>query len=197
MKILALEKEVPGVNDGQFTDDTLKAEARKAWELYQSGVLRELYFTADKDEAVLVLKCESADEARRQLSELPLMRAGVAGLPSDSACSRIQDLSGCLHESRSCFFTDRQRRRRIVFSTVSRAVCATAGAGVGFKESYDDRHRSLRCPLPSSLFLRLRLRWSDHLFRDRRQQPVLVVVKIRLQHPRIPLEVLEHSVLPL
>src|ERR1019366_3298297 len=77
MKILALEKEVPGVNDGQFTDDTLKAEARKAWELYQSGVLRELYFTADKDEAVLVLKCESADEARRQLSELPLMRAGL------------------------------------------------------------------------------------------------------------------------
>ena len=77
MKILALEKEVPGVNDGQFTDDILKAEARKAWELYQSGVLRELYFTADKDEAVLVLKCESADEARRQLSELPLMRAGL------------------------------------------------------------------------------------------------------------------------
>src|ERR1039458_1275825 len=77
MKILALEKEVPGVNDGQFTDDILRAEARKAWELYQSGVLRELYFTADKDEAVLVLKCESADEARRQLSELPLMRAGL------------------------------------------------------------------------------------------------------------------------
>ena len=77
MKILALEKEVPGVNDGQFTDDILKAEARKAWELYQSGVLRELYFTADKDEAVLVLECDSADEARRQLSELPLMRAGL------------------------------------------------------------------------------------------------------------------------
>ncbi len=40
MKILALEKEVPGVSEDQFTDDILKAEARKAWELYQSGVLR-------------------------------------------------------------------------------------------------------------------------------------------------------------
>jgi hypothetical protein len=47
MKILALEKEVPGVTDDQFSDELLKAEARKAWELYQSGVLRELYFTAD------------------------------------------------------------------------------------------------------------------------------------------------------
>ena len=77
MKILALEKEVPGVSEDQFTDDILKAEARKAWELQQSGVLRELYFTADTHEAVLVLECDSADEARRQLSELPLMRAGL------------------------------------------------------------------------------------------------------------------------
>ena len=37
----------------------------------------ELYFSADKDEAVLVLECESADEARRALSELPLVCAGL------------------------------------------------------------------------------------------------------------------------
>jgi muconolactone delta-isomerase len=77
MKILAVEKEVSGVTDDQFTDNILKAEARKAWELEQSGVLRELYFTADTHEAVLVLECDSADEARRRLSELPLMRAGL------------------------------------------------------------------------------------------------------------------------
>ena len=77
MKILALEKEVPGITDDQFTDELLETEARKAWEFYQSGILRELYFSADKHEAVLVLKCDSADEARRQLSELPLMRAGL------------------------------------------------------------------------------------------------------------------------
>jgi|ERR1017187_8024728 muconolactone delta-isomerase len=77
MKILALEKEVRGITDDQFAEDILEAEARKAWELYQSGVLRELYFTADTHEAVLVLECESAEEARRRLSELPLMRAGL------------------------------------------------------------------------------------------------------------------------
>jgi hypothetical protein len=77
MKIFALEQEVPGVTDNQFTDEILEHEARKAWELYQSGVLRELYFSADKDEAVLVLECDTAEDARRQLSELPLMRAGL------------------------------------------------------------------------------------------------------------------------
>lgn len=77
MKILALEKEVPGTTDDRFTEEILELEARKAWELNQAGVLRELYFTADTHEAVLVLECESAEEARRQLSELPLMRAGL------------------------------------------------------------------------------------------------------------------------
>jgi len=77
MKILALEKEVPGVTDDQFTEEILKAEARKAWELNQSGFLRELYFTGDTHEAVLVLECDSADEARRRLQELPLVRAGL------------------------------------------------------------------------------------------------------------------------
>jgi muconolactone delta-isomerase len=77
MKILALETEVPGVTEDQFTEEILKAEARKAWELYQSGFLRELYFTADTHEAVLVLECDTTEEARRRLSELPLMRAGL------------------------------------------------------------------------------------------------------------------------
>jgi len=77
MKILALEKEVPGVAEDDFTVEILELEARKAWQLYQLGVLRELYFSVDKDQAVLVLECDNAEEARRQLSELPLVRAGL------------------------------------------------------------------------------------------------------------------------
>ncbi len=80
MKILAIEKEVPGVTDDRFTEDVLASEARKAWELHQSGVLRELYFTADTHEAVLMLECGSVEEARRRLAELPLVRAGLIGL---------------------------------------------------------------------------------------------------------------------
>ncbi len=54
MKILALEKEIPGVTAGQFAPH-LKAEAARAWELFQAGVIRELYFRQDYPAAVLIL----------------------------------------------------------------------------------------------------------------------------------------------
>jgi hypothetical protein len=76
MKILALEQESPGVNAGQFHPH-LKAEAQRVWELYQAGVLRELYFRQDQSCAVLVLECASLDEARQALGTLPLVREGL------------------------------------------------------------------------------------------------------------------------
>jgi hypothetical protein len=45
MKILAIEKDVPGAVDDAYTPH-LKAEALRAWELHQAGVIRELYFRA-------------------------------------------------------------------------------------------------------------------------------------------------------
>ena len=77
MKILATEKEISGVTEEQFTEEILRAEARKAWELHQAGVLREAYFTADTHEAVLVLECESVEQARSFLAGLPLIKAGL------------------------------------------------------------------------------------------------------------------------
>ena len=77
MKVLALSKDLPGVVEEQSTEELLRAEAAKVWELYQSGVLREIYFTADTHEAVLILECASADEARSHLAGLPLVRAGL------------------------------------------------------------------------------------------------------------------------
>lgn len=50
----------------------------------------------------------------------------------------------------------------------------------------------LRSSLPPGLFLRFRLRWTDHLLRDRCQQSVLIVVQKRLQYPRIHSEEVEH-----
>jgi hypothetical protein len=76
VKILALEKEVPGVPDDAF-EPHLRAEAARAWELHQAGVLRELYFRADRAEAVLVLECPGIDEARAALATLPLVREGL------------------------------------------------------------------------------------------------------------------------
>jgi muconolactone delta-isomerase len=76
VKILALEKNVPGTTDDQFNPH-LKAEAARAWELYQSGIIRELYFRADREEAVLLLECSNVDEAKSVVNSLPLVRAGL------------------------------------------------------------------------------------------------------------------------
>jgi len=77
MKILALEKEVPGVRDEAFTVELLRREAARAWELYQAGSIREMYFRSDRTEAVLLLECTSVAEAETILSSLPLVRSGL------------------------------------------------------------------------------------------------------------------------
>jgi hypothetical protein len=79
MKILAIEHDPPGVTDEQFTPELLQAEAQRAWVLHQSGVIRELYFRADRSEAVLVLECADMDEARSILDTLPLVRENLIG----------------------------------------------------------------------------------------------------------------------
>jgi muconolactone delta-isomerase len=76
MKILALEKETPGATGDQFRPH-LKAEAARAWELYQAGIFRELYFHQDEHTAVLILECAGAKEAREVLDTLPLVQAGL------------------------------------------------------------------------------------------------------------------------
>ena len=79
MKILAIEHDPPDVTDDQFTSELLRAEAQRAWELQQTGVIRELYFRADRHEAVLMLECADVDEARLVLDTLPLVREGLIG----------------------------------------------------------------------------------------------------------------------
>ena len=78
MQILALEVEQPGAAAAGFAP-LLKAEARAVWALQQAGVVREIYFRADADSAVLVLECADVDEARRTLAALPLVQAGLIG----------------------------------------------------------------------------------------------------------------------
>ena len=72
MKIIALEKEKPTATAVSFTQFA-RAEAQKAWELHQAGFIREIYFRADENSAVLVLEADSVDSAREQLRQLPLV----------------------------------------------------------------------------------------------------------------------------
>jgi muconolactone delta-isomerase len=76
MKILTLEHEIPGATAEQFQQHS-NNEARKVWEYHQAGIIRELYFRADQNEAVLVLECASVMEAQETLATLPLVKAGL------------------------------------------------------------------------------------------------------------------------
>ena len=76
MRILAIERPVPGVSEGQFTAELAIAESRRVWELHQAGTIRDLYFRADESSAVLVLECEDVAAAGSVLASLPLVAAG-------------------------------------------------------------------------------------------------------------------------
>ena len=76
MRILALERDVAGVTD-ERCEPYLASEAARAWALHQAGVIRELYFRADREAAVLVLECATVEEARQALATLPLVREGL------------------------------------------------------------------------------------------------------------------------
>lgn len=76
MRILALENESPGAPAAQF-QPLLKEEARCVWDLQQSSLLREIYFTAAGHTAVLILECPDQETAVQILARLPLVKAGL------------------------------------------------------------------------------------------------------------------------
>jgi muconolactone delta-isomerase len=76
MKFLAIEQNVPGAGSDQCRP-YLRAEAERAWELYASGVLRELFFRADREAAVFMMECSNRAEAEGLLATLPLVREGL------------------------------------------------------------------------------------------------------------------------
>ena len=100
MKILAVERPLPAPDPAAYTPALLEAEARRAWELYQAGTLRELYFRADRVEAVLLLECDSTEAAEAALATLPLVAllAGllvVARAVQDDSSLRAGAVSAC------------------------------------------------------------------------------------------------------
>jgi len=75
MKLLAYSHTL--VDDAAaYTAEVLRAEARQVWELQQAGVVREIYFTQDR-EAVLILECRDAAEASGVLAQFPLVQANL------------------------------------------------------------------------------------------------------------------------
>ena len=75
MKILAIEKEKPGLRPVNF-EPHLEDEASNVWKLYLDGFVREIYFN-EKHNAVLVLEAENKIEAQKKLDEFPLVKKGL------------------------------------------------------------------------------------------------------------------------
>jgi len=76
MKILAIEHELPEATTEKF-QEYARLEAARAWELQQQGLIRELYFRTDRNEAVLVLECADLESAGAVLASLPLVEQGL------------------------------------------------------------------------------------------------------------------------
>lgn len=77
MKILAIQKEVPGVDPRDITEVLLRDEAIAAYNLYLEGIFREIYFRYDKDSAIIILENDSIEEARKSLYRLPLVKENL------------------------------------------------------------------------------------------------------------------------
>ena len=76
MKIIAMDKLKPGVSFEQIRPH-LREEAQAVWIQYRKGIYRELYFRQDGAGVVFVLECADAAEAKRHVSELPLVKEGL------------------------------------------------------------------------------------------------------------------------
>ncbi len=72
MKFLALEKELKA--EAEYYPGILKQEAKRVLELYEVGVIREIYFDGNNYTAVIILECKDAEESNRILNSLPLVK---------------------------------------------------------------------------------------------------------------------------
>jgi hypothetical protein len=78
MKIIALGSD----KSGTLPDDFIKhldAEAMRVWELTQEGIIQQIFFRADRRDAVIFLECESLESAQTVLQSLPLVEKNLIG----------------------------------------------------------------------------------------------------------------------
>lgn len=107
MKILAIEKENPGLKPGDF-QPYLEDEAKMVWSLKNQRIIREIYFTRENHTAVLVLECSDAETARRHLDALPLVKNGcitfeVSSLSEYTGFERLFDEIRIREVLRNCW----------------------------------------------------------------------------------------------
>lgn len=76
MQVLALAHDTGPADDPRWPEIRVP-EARRAWELYQAGTIRQIWFRADRANGVLLLEVADLAEARAVIDSLPLVAAGL------------------------------------------------------------------------------------------------------------------------
>lgn len=76
MKFLCLDIPQPGASLEQYHPH-MQDEARHGWQLYKSGVIRDIYFRQDRPGVAVIAEADSLEVAKKALSEFPLARAGL------------------------------------------------------------------------------------------------------------------------
>ncbi|MCI4188231.1 superoxide dismutase [Dickeya dianthicola] len=76
MKLLCLDIPQPGATLAQYEPYMLD-EVRHGWELYKSGLVRDIYFRQDRPGVAIIAECESVEAAKTALAEFPLAKVGL------------------------------------------------------------------------------------------------------------------------
>lgn len=76
MQVLALAYNTGREDDPRWPEIRVP-EARRAWELYRAGTIRQIWFRADRSNGVLLLEVADLAEARAVVDSLPLVAAGL------------------------------------------------------------------------------------------------------------------------
>jgi hypothetical protein len=78
MKFICLDIPQPNATIEQYQPH-MRNEALHGWELYKSGVIRDIYFRQDRPGVVIISEADSVDAAKKALNEFPLAKAGLIG----------------------------------------------------------------------------------------------------------------------
>lgn len=76
MKFLCLDIPQSGAGLDKYQPHLLN-EARHTWQLYKSGVVRDIYFRQDRPGVAILAEAESVEAAKHALREFPLAKAGL------------------------------------------------------------------------------------------------------------------------
>lgn len=76
MRLLCLDIPQPGASLEKYQPHLLD-EVRYGWQLYKSGVVRDIYFRQDRPGVAIIAECDSVETARQALGEFPLAKEGL------------------------------------------------------------------------------------------------------------------------